>query len=238
MRKALGFLTLFGGASVPDGRTMRWFPAVGAAIGALVGLVWWGAGKGWSSPLVPAALAVVVDLGLTGVLHLDGLADTADGLLPPLSARRRLEVMDAPDLGAFGVAAAVVVLVARFAAFSSIRPDIALVAGIWCASRSVMVLGPVLVPYARAEGGLASAFLGDGTAPLAVTGIVGVVAGGALAAWGAGIAGAAAVAGVVLAAAAVYALANARLGGFTGDVLGAAGVFGETVALVLATAKW
>lgn len=241
VRKALAFLTPFGGASVPDARTLRWFPIVGAGIGALVGLTWWGASQVWASPLLPAALAVVADLVATGLLHIDGLADTADGLLPHLPARRRLEVMAQPDVGAFGVAVAVVVLLARFAAFASVHAhtaDVAVVAGLWCASRSVMVLGTVWLPYARTEGGLASAFLGGGQVVSGVVGGAGVAAGAALAGWGTGWSGIAGIAGLIGAGAAVYALARARINGFTGDVLGAAGVLGETVALVIVVAKW
>lgn len=241
MRKALAFLTPFGGAAVPDVRTLRWFPIVGAGIGALTGLVWWGASRAWATPLVPAALAVMADLAATGLLHVDGLADTADGLLPHLPAWRRLEVMAQPDVGAFGVAVAVVVLLARFAAFASVHvhaADVALVAGLWCASRSVMMLGTVWLPYARTEGGLASAFLGEGETVSGLAGAAGVVAGAALAGWATGWSGVAATAGLVGAGAVVYALARARIGGFTGDVLGAAGVLGETVALVVVAAKW
>lgn len=238
MRRAIAFLTPFGGAASPDGRTMRWFPLVGAAIGALVGLAWWASAKAWDTSAIPAVIAVAVDLGATGLLHIDGLADSADGLLPHLTRHRRLAVMAEPDVGAFGVAVVVTFLLARFAAFASIAPDIALVAGVWCASRSLMVLATGCVRYARAEGGLASAFLvADRRGPI-IVGMAGIVAGGALAAWGAGWAGVASVASLVVAGVGLFGLARARLGGFTGDVLGAAGVVGETVALLVATAKW
>ena len=99
VRRALAFLTPLGRAAVPDSRTMSWFPVVGALVGAVVGCVWWGADRLWP-PAVAAALTVAADLALTGMLHVDGLADSADGLLPHLPRKRRLEVMADPAIGA------------------------------------------------------------------------------------------------------------------------------------------
>ena len=102
MRRALAFLTPLGGASTPSPGALSWFPLVGALIGVAVGGVWWLAAKGWG-PAPAAALAVAADLALTGLLHVDGLADSADGLLPHLDRQRRLEVMAEPGIGAFGL---------------------------------------------------------------------------------------------------------------------------------------
>ena len=221
----------------PGRTTFRWFPLVGAGLGAVVGVVWWGAARAWPGLLVPAALAVAADLAVTGLLHVDGLADSADGLLPHLTRERRLEVMAQPDTGAFGVAVTAAVLLGRFAAFASLRPDVALVAGVWCASRSLMLLGTVALPYARRTG-LATAFLGD--APRVTTGIasLGLVAGAVLAGIGRGFGGVVAVAGLLVTGALLGLLARRRIGGYTGDVLGASALLGETVALVVAAAKW
>ena len=92
---------------------------------------------------------VLADLGLTGMLHLDGLADTADGLLPHLTRERRLEVMREPTVGAFGVGAVVIVLLGRFAVFATLRPAPLLVAALWCTSRTAMAAVVDRVPYAR-----------------------------------------------------------------------------------------
>jgi adenosylcobinamide-GDP ribazoletransferase len=235
MRAALAFLTPFGPATTPDARTLRWFPVAGAVIGTAVGLVWWAAARTFPGVVVPAALAVTADLVATGMLHLDGLADSADGLLGHLDRQRRLAVMAQPDVGAFGVGVVGAILLLRFAALSTVPPRVTLLAGIWCASRSVMVVGTAVLPYARGEG-LASAFLGDDRRRSVAVGAAGVVAGAALAAVGRGSAGVAGVVALVVAAAGVLALARARLGGFTGDVLGAAAVVGETAALVVAAA--
>jgi adenosylcobinamide-GDP ribazoletransferase len=232
---AIGFLTVLGRSSrVPSPKDVVWFPVVGALLGLVVGAAWWGAGELWP-PLVAAALVVALDLALTGLLHLDGLADAADGLLPHLDRERRLAVMREPSVGAFGVGVVVAVLGVRLAAFASMAPDVLVVAGLWCAARTVMAVGLRAVPYARASGGLASAFGSGSPVPVAAVGVVLAVG---LAAAGEGGPGVVAVAGGLLAGAGVVALGRSRLGGYTGDVLGAAGMVAEIVGLVVAAAEW
>jgi adenosylcobinamide-GDP ribazoletransferase len=234
---ALAFLTPLGRAREPDRTTFDWFPAVGALLGAAVGVVWWGADQLWT-PLVAATLAVAADVALTGALHVDGLADAADGVLPHLDRDRRLAVMTEPDVGAFGVTAVVVTLGLRVALLASLRPgDVGLLAALWCASRTVMAVTARSVPYARGDGGLAAAFLGRSPVPVALVGTALAAALALTTDLGAAHA-LAAVAAVPVAGAAVVGLARRRLGGFTGDVLGAAGLVGETVGLLVAAARW
>jgi adenosylcobinamide-GDP ribazoletransferase len=243
MRAALSFLTPFARSSVPTARTMAWFPLVGAAIGLAVGGLWWGAAH-----VLPAAVAAAVvvlgDAVLTGSLHLDGLTDAADGLLPPLERTRRLEVMRDPAVGAFGAVALGTVLLVRFAVFASVPPAPLVVAALWGTTRSAMVVASRALPYARAEG-LASAFLTPDSswaptrsAALAVPAWAGLAGCVALAAVGRQLRGALCVLGAALAYGAVLGLARRRIGGFTGDVLGAAGVVGETVGLVVLSLRW
>jgi adenosylcobinamide-GDP ribazoletransferase len=214
---------------------MSWFPVVGALVGALVGCAWWGADRLWP-PAVAAGLTVVADLALTGMLHVDGLADSADGLLPHhLGRERRLEVMAEPTVGAYGVAVTVGVLLLRFGALASMEPSVLLIAGAWCGSRTVMAVAARALPYARSEGGLATVMLGGDWKPV---GLYGVIAAVSLGAFAGGRRTEIAVAAGLVASAAVVLFARRRIGGFTGDVLGAAGIVGETVALVVATAKW
>ena len=232
MIAALSFLTPLGGARTPTAAAVPWFPVVGLLVGAAVGGVWWGAGELWP-PMVSAALAILADLLLTGMLHVDGLVDSADGLLPHLDERRRLEVMAEPTVGAFGVAVVVGVLLLRWATLSSMSPDVWLVAGLWSLSRTLMAAVTMTVPYVR-PGGLASAFAGAPKATIAFGWLLAVVVLALTleepaiavlpAAWAAG--------------GAVVLLARARIGGYTGDVLGAAGVLTETVGLLVASARW
>jgi adenosylcobinamide-GDP ribazoletransferase len=239
-RAAVAFLTPLGGASAPTPSAFAWFPAVGAGIGALLGVLWWGTEHAWPAP-VSAAIVVGGDLALTGLLHFDGLVDSADGLLGHLERERRLTVMREPGIGAFGVAVGAAALLARFAVLSSIRPSILLLTGLWCGSRTVMAVVPSIIPYARSDdGGLATAFLGPGRRRSAalvagLTGVAGLLC--AVLLWRP-LGGAIAALSGFAAAALVVVFARRRLGGFTGDVLGAAGVVFETVALIVAAARW
>ena len=171
MRAALAFLTPFPGARQPTPRALRWFPLVGVLLGLALGGLWWATAKIWPLP-VAAFIVVLADLAFTGMLHLDGLADTADGLLPHLSRQRRLEVMREPTVGSFGVGAVVVILLGRFAVFATLRPAPLLVAALWCVSRTAMATVVDRVPYARREHGLPGAFMG---APLPVLAVAVVV---------------------------------------------------------------
>lgn len=234
MRAALSFLTPLGGATPPSSAALPWFPMVGAALGLVVGGAWWVAASVWPA-LVAAAVVVVVDLALTGMLHLDGLADSADGLLAPhLDRPRRLAVMADVDTGAFAVGAVGAVLLLRLAALAALAPAPLLLAGLWCASRTAMAVGAGALSYARSSG-LATPFLGGRPAvPAAGGGLLALI----LVTAGQGGAGLAAMAAAAAGAAGVLALARRRLGGFTGDVLGAAGMVAETAGLVVAAARW
>jgi adenosylcobinamide-GDP ribazoletransferase len=236
VRRALSFLTPLGGSSRPSGSALLWFPLVGAALGLALGGIWWAATRAWNAPIA-AAVVVAADLGLTGLLHLDGLADAADGLLPHLSRERRLAVMTEPGVGAFGVGVVGAVLLLRFAALAGLRPSWLLLGGLWCASRTWMAVAARVLPYARREGGLASAFR-EGPGRPAVVGAIGLAGSSALLLSWHPAAGAASLASASVAAGGVLLLARRRVGGFTGDVLGASGLVGETVGLLVAAARW
>ncbi|HSO95343.1 MAG TPA: adenosylcobinamide-GDP ribazoletransferase [Acidimicrobiia bacterium] len=233
MLEALGFLTVLGRPAPPTPRSLPWFPVVGAAIGAAVGSVWWLAVQAFPA-LLAAALAVTADLAITGLLHADGLADAADGLLPHADRARRLEIMRSPGVGAFGAAALIVVLVTRTAGLAARPADIALLAGLWCASRTLAAAAPAWLPYAR-EDGLASPFL---TRPASRLLALAVLPATALTVLGVGWPGVAVIAAALVAGASVLAIGHHRVGGFTGDVLGAAILVAETAGLVVAGARW
>ena len=247
MRKALAFLTPFGRASVPSPGALDWFPVIGAAIGLAVGGVWWVAAQAWP-PLAAAGVALVADVALTGYLHYDGLADAADGLLPPMARERRLEVMADPAVGAFGAVTLVVVVALRFASFATAVATPLVVGALWCGSRTAMAVVARCAHYAR-PGGLATAFVAGrggeapderprGFAGAVVPAVTGVALGSGLAVAGRGAHGLAAIGAEIVVFAAVIAFAQRRVGGFTGDVLGAAGVVGETIGLLVLAAKW
>jgi adenosylcobinamide-GDP ribazoletransferase len=206
-------------------------------LGGALGALWWGAAEWWPL-LVASVIVVAADLAATGMLHVDGLADSADGLLPPLpSPERRLAVMADPTIGAFGVAVVGIVLIARTATLAVLAPHPLALAGLWCASRTAMGVVATSVPYVG--GGLAAAFLGADPSrrrpPLL---LLGLPLAGFCAFLADGWQGAGAVAAVGLAAALMAAFAWRRIGGFTGDVLGACCVLGETVGLLVLSAQW
>ncbi len=232
MGEAFGFLSVLGGAAPLTRRALPWFPVVGLMLGAAVG-AGWDLGQRVLPWSVAAGLTLVLGAGLTGLLHLDGLADAADGLLPPVAPARRLEIMRTPEVGAFGVAVVVLVLLVQFAALSSTGAEPLVLAGLWAASRAIAAGAVAIVPYARTEGAAAGLVEGAPRWP-----VVAVLPAMALAGLGAGWVGAVAVASGAVAAAVVVALARSRIGGFTGDVLGAAIVIGETVGLVVCGARW
>jgi adenosylcobinamide-GDP ribazoletransferase len=207
------------------------FPLVGAGIGAVAGL----AAAGLQGPLpslVAGGLAVGVAVVLTGALHLDALADSADALGAG-SRERALEIMRDPRLGAFGVAAVALTLLVEAGALGALADDGDAVRGFVVAGAISRAVAPPLasaLPYARAEGGTGSVLSGrvSAVASIAGCGLALLIAvlllgwdGAALAAVGAGIA---AVCGIG---------SRVWLGGVTGDTLGAAVQLAEAGVLVV-----
>jgi adenosylcobinamide-GDP ribazoletransferase len=236
MKRAVAFLTPFGAASTPNETTLAWFPLVGALVGFAVGGLWWLAAKAWV-PLLAGAIALVADLVFTGLLHFDGLGDAGDGLLAPMSRERRLEVMSDPAVGAFGAVTIAVVLLLRWSSFASLRPEPFVIAGLWCGSRTAMIFITEFLPYARPSGLVQQFLTTDGRPrPRVVrltSALVGVALSIALVTIEGGFHGAIALGAELLAIALVALFSRHRLGGYTGDVLGAAAVVGETIGLLI-----
>ena len=240
---AVAFLTPVGGAATPNRVTFNWFPLVGALLGLVLGVLW-SVAEHDLGPLAGAALVVAADLALTGALHFDGLLDSADGLLPHLGADRRLAVMADPHVGAFGIAAGAATLLLRttaLAAMGTARP--LLLAALWTLSRTAMAVTALTGRYAR-DHGLASSFLpepSDSGPPSSrpPSWVAPAVAGAILALVLAALEDVASIAALLAAGAAaagVAAVARRRIGGFTGDTLGAGGIVAETVGLLVAVA--
>ncbi|MEM6549055.1 MAG: adenosylcobinamide-GDP ribazoletransferase [Pseudomonadota bacterium] len=209
-------------------RALAWFPAVGAGIGAVGGGVYWA-----SAPILPPALAAGLALGaiiwLTGALHEDGLADTADGLGGHWDADRALEIMRDSRLGSYGAVALILSLGLRWTALASIAAGNAPLALVLAASlgRFAMVAGAAGLPPARPGGLGAMLGSGPGAGGLAIAAAVPLALAGAL-----GLAGVAALLLGALTAATLGWLLRRRLGGHTGDGLGALGSVAETAALI------
>jgi adenosylcobinamide-GDP ribazoletransferase len=240
---AVAFLTRI---PVPAGRDRQpdlvraavWFPVVGAALGAVLVLLAQVL-AGWTSALVAVVLVVTLEVVVTGALHLDGLADLADGL-GGRDRASRLRIMKDHATGVYGTAAVVLALVLEVALLLALVPPLApagarwfgptwllsglpgwvtaalLGAATWSLSRAAMLPVALALPYARPDGtgravveGLA---LRHTLLAWAVPALLCVLLGGP---------GLAMLVGALAGAALVGAGARRWLGGATGDVLGA-----------------
>jgi len=220
-------------------------PPMFPLVGAIIGLVTAGFDR-LACALFHSAVAAVGDLmvvfGLTGGLHLDGLLDSADGLLSGKSREKALDIMKDSRVGAMGVSAGILViglkitLIAVLAAGARFKA--LLIAPLL--GRYSMLVAMTLFPYARPEQGLGSLFKAEATSGrllvprlfipgLFVTAVTIVAAGQR---------GAAALFLSVLLAMVLGRWASARLGGLTGDVYGALNEIIETAVLAVFAARW
>jgi adenosylcobinamide-GDP ribazoletransferase len=231
-RIPVGRLVAVDGDDVARGAVV--FPLVGAGVGALVGLALVGLDARLTA-LVAAGLAVALEALLTGGIHLDALADSADGL-GARTRGRALEIMREPTVGAFGASALALDLVVKVAALAAVAdgPDAVLaVAAAYALGRTAPLGVGWALPYVRPERGSGSV-LADGAGEISRALGVGLGAGLAVAALG--MRGIVLVAAATLVALVVGLVARSRLGGVTGDVLGAATELTTTLALVAAVA--
>ena len=105
----------------PDGlgKATAWFPLIGLLIGLVLAGVYWVLDL-VLPPVLSSAVTVAVLVGLTGGIHLDGLADTWDGMAGYRPAEERWKIMHDSRTGAFGVVGIVLVLLIKFAAIISL----------------------------------------------------------------------------------------------------------------------
>lgn len=96
---------------------VRYFPVVGLIVGASGAATLWLAARVLPAPL-PAILATIVTVLMTGAIHEDGLADTCDGLGGGATRERALEIMKDPRIGAFGAIALILTLLLKISALS------------------------------------------------------------------------------------------------------------------------
>ncbi|MBV9653914.1 MAG: adenosylcobinamide-GDP ribazoletransferase [Acetobacteraceae bacterium] len=214
-------------------RSVWCFPLVGALTGAGAGAIYAACDQLGMPPLLAALWTVAAQLLITGALHEDGLADTADGFGGGHSREQKLAIMRDSRIGSYGVLALILSLAIRVAAIGAIG-DGASVLGAMTAA-GALGRGAIIVVLARIRparpDGLASS-LGDPPAAVLATGaaLAGLIAFAALPARVALAASAVSLlSGLVLAR-----LARIQVGGYTGDVLGAAEQLAECGALTVA----
>jgi len=212
-------------------RAATWWPLVGLLVGAAMLGAWWLAASAWP-PAIAVGLALAAGVLVTGALEQDGTADVADGFAAGPQRESMLAAMKDPLVGPAGVLAVLGLLGLRWQALlampGALLPAALLTAQV--ASRSLAVGLMALLPYLRGPGSRAAVVVGrlsparlavvalTGLAPLLLlppaTGLAALLAGGA----------------VLLACTAVF---GWRLGGCTGDCVGATQQVGE-LALLLA----
>jgi adenosylcobinamide-GDP ribazoletransferase len=216
--------------------TARYFTAVGVLVGCVGALVLWATSLILPAPL-PVILSTAVTVFLTGAFHEDGLADTFDGLGGGATRERALEIMKDSRVGTFGGAALVLTLLIKIAALNALpamSAIVVLIAGHAFSRACAITLlfasnhvgnpelsraRPVAQPMGRGEFIVAAVI---GIAPLYWCGVH-------------------AIAGFVAAVIVLYVLARwfmRRLGGFTGDTLGAAQQLTEIAFYLAVLASW
>ena len=225
---AVSLLTRVPVAAAPATARAAWaYPVAGLVPGLATAATMGLALAGGLAPAIAGALALAVGVVVTGGLHEDGLADTADGLWGGWSVDRRLEIMRDSRIGSYGVLALLVLFVLRWSALTA-AGDAATGGLVLAAVVSRAAIVPVMtaLPAVRRDG-LSRSVGRPGRGPVAIA--VGL---GAVAALLGGRAGIVAALAAAAAAWTVAALARARIGGQTGDILGAVQVCAEAAVLV------
>lgn len=218
------------------GRSASMFPVVGALVGAAEVLVLWMCRRAMP-PTLTATVIVLTGIVLTGALHLDGLADMTDGFGGGRSREDVLRIMRDHQIGTYGAITLIVILLLQISAIASlIERDVAgrflVVAP--AASRWAMVLLGRRLPYARPDAGLGRALTDHvrdrdvWTSTALVVAIATIVV-----RWS----GLVSLALTLALTAAIGFVCWRRIGGVTGDTLGANAVLCETLVLVAAVAQ-
>ncbi len=237
-RTALAFLTRLPGGRHPADEagltgSVPWFPVIGILVGALAGASYVGSAE-LVSPLAAASLTFAITALITGGFHEDGLADSFDALAGGWNREQRLAILKDARHGTFGVLSLVLVTLLKVSGLASLSGWDAFGALLTahCLGRAGAVALMALAPTARDDGlgadyaralPIRSAFAGS---------MVGVV----VAAISFGIWAVPMIGALALAVAAVGVWSNRRIGGVTGDLLGAAEQVGEVVVLLAASA--
>jgi adenosylcobinamide-GDP ribazoletransferase len=210
-------------------------PLAGAIVGAAGALAYWLALRCKLPAAVAATLALATTLLLTGCLHEDGLADTADGFGGGKNPAHKLEIMRDSRIGTYGASALILSLLLRWSALAAIAHPLAVAWALLAAHASARAALPMfmrLVPPARADGLSAGAGQPPSDSAVAAA-LIGV------AVLGLSFGPAAAVVGVLLliASDAVMGWLSIRqIGGQTGDVVGAVEQFNEALILLVGAA--
>ena len=218
--------------AVDVGSAARWFPLVGAVLGAVGALVAWTLTAVLGSPAaLTATLVIGLEAWVTGAIHLDGLADTADGFGGGRSREDILRIMRDPRIGSYGAIALVLVIGMKLTALAALldRGALQFVVVAPAASRWTISALAAWLPYARADGGLGEAVIDRRTTSslIAATAITVAIAIAALRVEALFV-----LATAVLTVVWIGRAARRRIDGVTGDVFGASVELTEASVLV------
>ncbi len=240
-RLALSFLTTLPAGSfsseVPEeilGRTQAWFPLVGLLLGLILFLSTCFF-KLFLSPAICAALVLLLHFFITGGFHLDGLADTADGLMSGKLEREKIfSIMKDSYLGSMGATALTILLLLKYSALTTIISDTPLVLVIFpVLGRYAIVQLTFSSTYARVEGGLGAIFTNHcGQRELLSAALISLASGFLFA----GFKGLLSCLAITLYVVTIRYAAQRRLGGVTGDILGYACESSEALVLIILAA--
>lgn len=235
---AIQFLTVipfpkaFASGEEDLGKSVPFFPIVGLLIGITTAIL----GQLIAAvlpPLPASAIVVIFLLAVSGGLHMDGLADTADGFFSARPRDRILEIMRDSHIGVMGVIAVVSVILLKFSLLVSLTPalPVNIILLMPLAGRCALVMMMAALPYVRSDGGLATVFAKKHTWLQAIwAAFFLVIAGGLTGQW----VGVAASVAAITATALWAAYSFHKIGGYTGDTLGASCEIAEIVPVLVA----
>lgn len=202
--------------------SVRYYPLVGALVGAICALIYWLSHQVFPSPLA-IIIAVASGMLITGAFHEDGLADTFDGIGGGMSRDRALEIMRDSRLGTYGSMALIMAILIKLASLI-LLPDLWVIVSL-TAAHSVSRLSSVLViatsTYARSDGKakpVAQGVSATGLTVALLTGIAALVGVALVLPLTAMLAG---LTGLVVGHMGMRLMYDRKLGGYTGDTLGA-----------------
>jgi adenosylcobinamide-GDP ribazoletransferase len=217
-------------------RCLPYFPFIGALIG-IVGVLFTYLGLAFFPQQVVAVLALIYLALVSGFLHLDGLSDSADGLLSSRPREDCLKIMKDSRTGAMGVVVVVCVMLVKYSALSSMQPHLLGPAIFFMplAGRCAILFAMARLPYARPEGGLGRLFYSDGSKTAALAALLSLLL----------LFTVLAPSQLLVALTAILAVngifgrwCRRRLGGATGDTLGAACELTEAATALAFTASF
>ena len=219
--------------NIPKIADIIWtFPIVGFLVGLIIGLSCFGLQWAGLSPVLSSILAVFIGILITGALHEDGLADSADGFGGGQGTLNKLEIMRDSRIGSYGVLALILALAARVFALSDLPityQSIILIICIAMVSRLAMACYLFWLPPAREDGLGHQADVTNLTSILAAAAfcLPAIILSGDEILW--------VLIGIFLVAFSFGILAKKQVGGQTGDVCGAGQVLSETTGLIVLT---